>query len=135
MKEILFKGYHKFGDTGEWVYGYYFRHPETDTHSIFLLNGGGSRVVDKNSVCQYTNINDINGEKIFSKDILEPTCGLPLTKDPGDIISLLPGNRYKVVWREGSYYLTKAKRKRNIPLRSVIVRGSGLKVVGNSYEL
>jgi len=82
MKEILFRG--KCLDDGTWVEGYYLHHPNTvcigesdERHEIvhyrFLdwdlseLVGG---IVDPDTVCQYTGLNDRTGRKIFEHDII-----------------------------------------------------------------
>ena len=70
MREILFRG--KRTDNGEWVEGYY-----AGSGGSFILkdNGltyGGFEMFEvvPETVCQYTDLTDKNGRKIFGGDIV-----------------------------------------------------------------
>ena len=70
MFEIEFRGWHiaKEDEPGEWVYGYFFKHP--DGSSAIFTPGKGSFIVDPNSVGQYVGMVDVFSNKIFTGDIL-----------------------------------------------------------------
>ena len=74
MREILFKG--KQVDNGEWVEGYYLNQREslTDKKACYIAtnNGYGFNYISviPETVCQFTELYDKNGRKIFENDIV-----------------------------------------------------------------
>lgn len=88
MREILFRA--KRFDNGEWVEGYYFKRKDTQGKIIesviindaYLQSTAGQRYIRSNlnyecfrvnpeTVCQFTELTDMNGKKIFDGDVIQ----------------------------------------------------------------
>ena len=87
MREILFRG--KRTDNGEWVEGYFAtgkwyldekeRYAILPTDLCFYPHCEISEwiEIDPETLCQYTGLNDRNGDKVFIGDIIRCTRGCP----------------------------------------------------------
>lgn len=76
-REILFKA--KRVDNGEWIEGYYVYRPDT-RNLIYLPAFDGSSLntyfhVDPKTVCQFTGLLDVKGNKVFEGDIVKIQWG------------------------------------------------------------
>lgn len=74
MRTIKFKG--KSVDSSEWIEGYYYKECDNtyiieDRQKNSMLNRNGAVLVDPDTVCQFTGMKDIEGNKVWEGDILD----------------------------------------------------------------
>ena len=74
-REIKFRGkhIHVFSKNkkldGQWVYGYY-------CDENYIRTDNAEKLIDKNTLGQFTGVKDINGKEIYEGDIIEISTGI-----------------------------------------------------------
>lgn len=97
MREILFRG--KRIDNGEWIEGCPLVDYVTKQYFIHTKENIGFEV-DPETICQYTNLTDKSGRKIFGKDIVK----LPKCENDTAVFSLI-GCNYILKGKYSNYVL------------------------------
>lgn len=125
MRNIDFRG--KKEDDGKWLFGYYAGPTKTmyKEHYILSPNTGEERIVDPNTVGQFTGF-EFDGVPIFENDILQCLSpgGLPIEENTINT---------EVLFIEGSF-VVHDQNKFTILLSKIVELDSILEIVGNKFD-
>ena len=127
-REILFKARRK--DNGEWVEGYYQKRFDLDGSEQHFIFWSKSYTVweyaeiDSDTICQYTELTDKNGQKIWENDICDRK-----EKHP-EIVTYNKGD-----WQlDYSYALGKEKHFCACNLGFYVCERECVEVIGNVFD-
>lgn len=129
MRKIIFKA--RCLETGEWVFGDLNHFSDgrvaiADSEQDWFL-------VDPETVCQYTGLNDKNGKRIFENDIVEYQLEPDGTPIKGADKRLI-GRVFFSEWR-ASFSVTAGKRLSiNNDLFNYVRNGNWVEVIGNTHD-
>jgi len=126
MREILFRGKRK--DNNKWIFGNLNFYPDINRAFIRITPkemasklGTLETEVKKDTVCQYTELLDREGNKVFENDVMKFTDEVGYDSD------------YFVEWRENKYIVVSAENSSAIDELDRFFCDNAV-VVGNKFD-
>ena len=120
MREILFRG--KRLENGEWIYGYYAYIGPASCKLDYIIPEYASATyvigVDKNTIGEYTGLEDKMGNRIFEGDILHIS---------NELIDMTG----QIVFFDGCFYLYDSETE---IYERLWYRTENMEVIGNIYD-
>lgn len=121
MRDILFRG--KRLGNGEWVYGYLV-YSHTDNTAGICSEENGFIDVGPSTICQCTELIDINGKRIFESDRVR----VPMYPALSGKLILMEGT---VEWKNGAFHVTWDDKDKG---RHFVGYLQDVEVIGNIYD-
>lgn len=130
MREIFFKGKRK--DNGEWIEGAILQSDDCVFIMTSFLRGAEDETlivaayeVIPETICQYTELTDKNGKKIWENDIIKTS---QYGVDNGDGRNFASFDIFSISFSEGSFCLMNKWRRFNLRLNR------DMEVIGNIFD-
>lgn len=124
MRDIIFKA--KCVDTGEWAEGDLLQYGGTSQIWVQTKDGKWNCIVDPETVCQYTGLQDKNRQRIWENDIVRTSR---YGKDDGNGHNFTGFDSFSVRWDDGGFALYNKWRRFN--LRSNL---NEYEIIGNIFD-
>ena len=122
-------------NTNNWVYGYYAMRSEESTVQHFILidkgiNGFEEVLIDVNTLCQFTGLQDKDKKQIYEGDIAKYENTIQ-NYDDDDVMN---PRHFKTPQYETKTFLTTIKYKRNSFVINDDTKWTELTVIGNIFD-